>query len=112
MCCMHLVQGGEKNQSDRLKGGLEKNTKPTPDSLLEAPCRRHGDLRCFCSDASNGGGREQGLLWGSWFIRSVKNTFVSNENNKDGLRAKKKKKHVSHMLIIVNDQKSRISIMC
>ena len=97
--------GRRKNQSDRLKGGLEKNTK-LPDSLLEAPCRRHGDFRCFYSDASDGGGREQGLLWSSWFIRSVKNTFVSNKNNKDGLRAKRKRKHVSHMLIMVYNQKS------
>lgn len=105
---LHLVQRGEKNQSDRLKGGLEKNTKATPDSLLEAPCRRHGDFRCFCSDASDGGGRDQGLVW---FIRSVKNTFVSNENNKNGLRVERKGKRVSHMLIMVHDQKSRISIM-
>lgn len=94
-----------------MKGGLEKNAKATPDSLLEAPCRRHGDFRCFCGDASDGGGREQGLVWGSWFMRSVKNTFVSNENNKNGLRAERKRKHVSHMLIMVPDQKSRISVM-
>lgn len=54
---LHLVQGGEK--SITLKGGMEKNTKPSPDSLLEALCRRHGDFRCICSDASDAGGKEQ-----------------------------------------------------
>lgn len=44
-------------------------------------------------------------------MRSVKNTFVSNENNKNGLRAERKRKRVSHMLIMVPDQKSRISVM-
>lgn len=92
---LHLVQGGKK--SIRAKGrGLEKRTKPPPDSLLEeALCGRRGISGAFAvmqvvkeetnDDYCEAPGSSQ-----------VCKTFVSIENDsKDGPRAASQGKHTS-----------------